>query len=91
MKSVPRIAMLGIAPALIGFMPAFSHASAMDRPCTCRNRDGINYELGRTVCIRIGDVAYLARCEMELNVTTWRKVQDGCPEADARRARPGGR
>ena len=91
MKSVPHIAMLGIAPVMIGFMPAFSHASAMDQRCTCRYRDGIDYELGQTVCIRIGDVAYLARCEMELNVTTWRKVQDGCPEADARRVLPGGR
>ena len=26
-------------------------------------------------------MAYLARCEMELNVTTWRKIRDGCPEA----------
>lgn len=26
-------------------------------------------------------MAYLARCEMDLNVTTWRKIRDGCPEA----------
>ncbi len=32
-------------------------------------------------CIRVGDDVYLARCEMALNVTTWRRLRDGCPEA----------
>lgn len=59
-----------------GMFPDVSPAS-----CTCRNRDGSKFELGQTVCIRVGDVAYLARCEMALNVTTWRKLRDGCPEA----------
>ena len=43
---------------------------------TARNSNSV-----QTACIRVGDVAYLARCEMELNVTTWRKLRDGCPEA----------
>ncbi|WP_331374064.1 hypothetical protein [Sinorhizobium chiapasense] len=56
-------------------------AAPPDRRCTCRNRDGSTYAVGQTACIRVGDVSYLARCEMDLNVTTWRKVRDGCPTA----------
>jgi hypothetical protein len=29
----------------------------------------------------VGGKPYLARCETSLNVTTWHKIQDGCPEA----------
>jgi hypothetical protein len=65
-------------------MPAYGHASPPDANCTCRNRDGSKHEIGETVCIRAGDTAYLARCEMELNVTTWRRLQDGCPTAGLR-------
>ncbi|WEZ83734.1 hypothetical protein P6U16_02715 [Rhizobium sp. 32-5/1] len=75
-------------PALLAagavMMPAHSHASPPDANCTCRNRDGSKHEIGETVCIRAGDTAYLARCEMDLNVTTWRRLQDGCPTAGLR-------
>ncbi len=60
-------------------MPA--HAAPPDAHCTCRARDGSKHEVGETVCIRVGDAPYLARCEKELNVTTWRRLQDGCPTA----------
>ena len=49
--------------------------------CTCRQRDGSQYELGQITCIRVDGKAYLARCEMFQNVTTWQKIQDGCPVA----------
>lgn len=76
MKSVPAPLVIALVSAFAGTLPGVSLAS-----CTCRNSDGSKLELGQTVCIRVGDVAYLARCEMELNVTTWRKLRDGCPEA----------
>ena len=63
----------------LGTLPAI--AAPPDAGCTCRNRDGSKYELGQTACIRVDDKSYLARCEMDLNVTTWRKLRDGCPEA----------
>ncbi|MDO9415843.1 MAG: hypothetical protein Q7U22_06980 [Pararhizobium sp.] len=62
-------------------MPQISSAAPPDAHCTCRNRDGSKHELGQTTCIKVGDTPYLARCEMDLSVTTWRKLQDGCPEA----------
>jgi hypothetical protein len=51
--------------------------------CACRNRDGSKYTLGQIACLRVGGVTYLARCEMNLNVLTWRKLRDGCPTAQA--------
>ncbi len=68
----------------IVMMPGMVHAAPPDAGCTCRNRDGSKHEIGETVCIRAGNTAYLARCEMELNVTTWRRLQDGCPTAGLR-------
>jgi hypothetical protein len=81
MKSVPALLMVALVSALAGLSPSVSLAAPPDAACTCRNRDGSKLELGQTACIRVGDVAYLARCEMDLNVTTWRKLRDGCPEA----------
>ena len=46
--------------------------------CKCRNR-GVLFELGETSCLRVDSGSYLARCEMKLNVSSWTKVQDGCP------------
>ncbi|WP_234937488.1 hypothetical protein [Rhizobium herbae] len=81
MKGVPALLMVTLVSVFAGTSPAASLAAPPDAGCTCRNRDGSKLELGQTVCIRVGDTAYLARCEMELNVTTWRKLRDGCPEA----------
>ncbi|MGF6252928.1 hypothetical protein OKW20_000003 [Ensifer sp. LBL] len=56
-------------------------AAPPDHGCTCRNRDGSKYELGQVACLRVDGSAYLARCEMNLNVTTWKKLREGCPTA----------
>ncbi|WP_414650557.1 hypothetical protein [Ensifer sp.] len=56
-------------------------AAPPDHGCTCRNRDGSKYELGQVACLRVDGNAYMARCEMNLNVTTWKKLRDGCPTA----------
>ncbi|MDW5317658.1 hypothetical protein [Rhizobium sp. PL01] len=81
MKSVPALVMAALVSVVAGTSTAAPLSAPPDAQCTCRNRDGSKLELGQTACIRVGDVAYLARCEMELNVTTWRKLRDGCPEA----------
>jgi len=81
MKSVSVFRMVTLVSAFAGMLQAVSLAAPPDAVCTCRNRDGSKLELGQTACIRVGDVAYLARCEKDLNVTTWRKLRDGCPEA----------
>ncbi|MBW9066291.1 hypothetical protein JNB71_23580 [Rhizobium herbae] len=81
MKSVAALLLVFLVSVFAGMFSTLSFASPPDARCTCRNRDGSKLQLGQTACIRVGDMAYLARCEMELNVTTWRKIRDGCPEA----------
>ncbi len=67
----PGVLILGLAIALI---PALADA----HNCKCRNR-GVMFQLGQTSCLRVDGGSYLARCEMKLNVSSWTKIQDGCP------------
>jgi hypothetical protein len=65
-------------------------AQADAHNCTCRNRDGLRYKLGQTACLNVDGRRFLARCEMKLNVSSWTKVDDGCPvsELEIRQSRP---
>ncbi|WP_026187425.1 hypothetical protein [Ensifer sp. BR816] len=81
MKSLIALQVLTLSLAAAAMVAESVDASPPDRRCTCRNRDGTKYELGQIACIRVGGISYMARCEMDLNVTTWKKVRDGCPTA----------
>lgn len=61
-------------------MAMVAGTAAADR-CTCI-ANGQRIAEGETFCIRpnSGD-PFLARCEIVLNNTSWRKLQDGCPTA----------
>ncbi|RVH90880.1 hypothetical protein CN206_37545, partial [Sinorhizobium meliloti] len=76
MKCVRALRFLALSLAAVALVAGSVSASAPGGRCTCRHRDGAKYELGQTACIRIGDISYLARCEMNLNVTTWKRLQD---------------
>jgi hypothetical protein len=41
-------------------------------------------------CLNVDGRRFLARCEMKLNVSSWTKVDDGCPvsELEIRQSRP---
>ena len=71
--------------ALITAIATLAATAAAAEPssfhCACRAGDGSRHELGQTVCIRVDGKSYLARCETSLNVTSWHKIQDGCPVA----------
>lgn len=71
---------LGLALALI---PAVADA----HNCKCRNR-GVMFELGQTSCLRVDGGSYLARCEMKLNVSSWTKIEGGCPVTERTLSRP---
>lgn len=49
--------------------------------CSCRYPGG-SAELGETVCMNSSGQPYLARCEMVLNNTAWKRVKEGCPPPD---------
>ncbi len=57
------------------------------RQCSCRAY-GADHALGATICIRASSGSYLARCEMVLNNTSWKKIGDGCPQASLRQRVP---
>lgn len=61
-----------------GFAVLLVPALADAHNCKCRNR-GTMFELGETSCLHVDGGSYLARCEMKLNVSSWTKIQDGCP------------
>ena len=48
-------------------------------PCACLNRDGEKVPLGQVACLTVGGRSFLARCDMSLNLLTWRKLSEGCP------------
>lgn len=49
----------------------------------CRDANGTRFELGAVICISASCQTWIARCDKSLNSTTWRKIGDGCPTADA--------
>jgi hypothetical protein len=76
--------MRAFQPVLLAvLLLAFSALAVQAHNCQCRNR-GVMFELGQTSCLHVDGRNYLARCEMKLNVSSWTKVDDGCPVSDAR-------
>lgn len=54
-------------------------AALAGKNCECI-ANGKRVKEGEVVCLRVGSGdGYLARCEMVLNNTSWKKLQDGCP------------
>ncbi|MCY0147090.1 hypothetical protein OEG84_05000 [Hoeflea sp. G2-23] len=56
--------------------PAFA-----GQDCECLG-NGKKVKEGGIVCLQIGSTTrYMARCERNLNNTSWKKISDGCPVA----------
>ncbi|MCJ8053427.1 hypothetical protein GB928_016320 [Shinella curvata] len=67
----------------LGLIPTMADA----HNCKCRNR-GVLFELGQTACLKVDGGTYLARCEMKLNVSSWTRIQEGCPVTERMLPRP---
>ncbi|KAA2242365.1 hypothetical protein F0L46_02855 [Salinarimonas soli] len=48
--------------------------------CYCRAQ-GRQFGMGEQVCLRSPEGPRMARCVMDLNVTSWRFTQDPCPDS----------
>ncbi len=48
------------------------------RDCYCTDKSGTRVELGQTICLNVDGRAYMARCEMSLNVPMWRETGSDC-------------
>ena len=63
-----------VAAACLAAPPAFA-----GQECECFG-NGKRVKEGSVVCLQIGSSQrYLARCERNLNNTSWKKITDGCP------------
>ena len=63
-----------LAVAFLAVSPAFA-----GQDCECLG-NGKRVKEGGVICLQIGSSQrYLARCERNLNNTSWKKISDGCP------------
>lgn len=46
--------------------------------CYCTDTQGARVELGETICLFVNGRAFMAQCQMSLNVPIWRDVGQGC-------------
>ena len=61
--------------------PAFSDVtspSGRTVDCFCTDSSGLRVELGESICLFVDGRAFMARCEMSLNVPMWRQTGDAC-------------
>ncbi len=72
------MASLLLASALV-FLAATPAAAGPN--CECLG-NGKRVKEGAVLCLKVGSSThYMARCERNLNNTTWKKISDGCPSA----------
>ena len=46
--------------------------------CYCTDKTGGRVELGQSICLYVDGRAFMARCEMSLNVPMWRETGESC-------------
>jgi len=58
------------------------------RDCYCTDTAGARVELGETICLFVDGRAFMAQCQMSLNVPMWREVQQGCQTSRLQISKP---
>ncbi len=46
--------------------------------CYCTDTEGLRVELGEMTCLVVNGRAFMAQCDMSLNVPIWRDIGMGC-------------
>ena len=46
--------------------------------CYCTDKQGARVELGESICLVVDGRAFMAQCQMSLNVPIWRDIGTGC-------------
>jgi hypothetical protein len=75
MKALTGSCLIALAALAASQVPAVAG-------CQCR-ANGREFQQGQLACLKLPGGTQLARCGMELNNSSWKKVQDGCPSAAA--------
>ena len=66
---------------LLAAMPAQADVSGPGGQvidCYCTDTGGARQELGQEICLFVDGRAFMARCEMSLNVPMWRETGAAC-------------
>jgi hypothetical protein len=78
-----------IAPFAVLFvfaaLPALAGPPIGSGSCECRFNSQ-TFRDGDTACLAMPGGTQLVQCEKNLNVMSWRKIQDGCPQSNLARA-----
>ncbi len=56
--------------------------------CYCTDTQGSRVELGETICLFVNGRAFMAQCQMSLNVPMWREVSEGCLSSSLPQSKP---
>ncbi|MGO4831851.1 hypothetical protein AB4144_06070 [Rhizobiaceae sp. 2RAB30] len=70
------------AAGLLAFAMLVASQGLAFADCQCF-ANGRRYHHGEIACLKLPNGDQLARCDMVLNNSSWKKIQDGCPEAGA--------
>ncbi len=57
--------------------------SGMVIDCYCTDTSGARVELGQEICLVVDGRAFIAKCDMSLNVPIWRDTGAGCVSSAA--------
>jgi hypothetical protein len=75
----PLIIAAGLSVALLQPLQAdVTGPNGKVQDCYCTDTSGSRVEIGQTICLYVDGRAFMAQCQMSLNVPMWRQVQDGC-------------
>ncbi len=74
MKRIVILAWLLAIPALAD--TAGPNGRVID--CYCTDTEGLRVALGESICLTVDGRAFMAQCDMSLNVPIWRDTGAGC-------------
>lgn len=58
------------------------------RECYCTDTSGARVDLGETICMFVDGRAFMAQCQMSLNVPMWREVSESCLSSSLQKPKP---
>ena len=56
--------------------------------CYCTDTSGARVELGEQICLFVDGRAFMAQCQMSLNVPMWREIKEGCVSSSLPQSTP---
>ncbi|MDG1529793.1 MAG: hypothetical protein P8Q99_00430 [Paracoccaceae bacterium] len=77
-----------LAGSLAGPVLADANIGGKTIDCYCTDTQGARVELGESICLFVDGKAFMAKCDMSLNVPIWRRSSEGCATSFLDQAQP---